>query len=216
MHPIDCPEWEYNTFPNASNILQIKTKEVLVKLRKGKLKAESDGVDSRNVHHHIFNNLTPRKHKYFAGHYRGEDFKCLKCYKVQAAGDPTVGVPASLVFSNIIKFSSTITVGIQSLNEAQLLPEVRVSKIDKILLTVVFSCRIFVEFLQIHPYANGNGHMARFIIWTILGKFNLWPKSWPIDPRPPHPEYIKFITEYRKGNRTLLEDYILKCVLGMV
>jgi len=32
----------------------------------------------------------------------------------------------------------------------------------------VSQCRVFELFLRIHPYANGNDHVARFVVWGVL------------------------------------------------
>jgi Fic family protein len=74
------------------------------------------------------------------------------------------------------------------------------------------ACRVFEVFLRIHPYANGNGHAARFLIWCLLSRYGYWPKGWPIEPRPPDPPYTHLISEYRNGNWEPLEEFVLKTV----
>jgi Fic family protein len=79
---------------------------------------------------------------------------------------------------------------------------------------VVVACMVFELFLRIHPYANGNGHAARFCTWAILGAFGYWPERWPIEPRPPDPPYTQLLVDYRNGNRVPLERYLLSCIAG--
>jgi Fic family protein len=79
---------------------------------------------------------------------------------------------------------------------------------EKLTYAITFACRVFEEFLRIHPYANGNGHIARFLIWVILGYCGYWPNNWRIEPRP-NPPYNDLIVEYRNGNCEPLEKLIL-------
>jgi len=76
---------------------------------------------------------------------------------------------------------------------------------------VTFACRVLVEFLRVHPYANGNGHMGRWIVWLILAKFGYWPKKWPLDTSPP---YGRLIELHRDGDTLQLETFVLDCVAG--
>ena len=94
------------------------------------------------------------------------------------------------------------------------LPSGQLSDEDKALYTVMFACRVFEIFLRVHPYANGNGHVARFLIWSILGRYDYWPQQWPIEPRPPDPPDSQLIVEYRNGNPEPLEQYVLQCIAG--
>src|SRR5437879_5952982 len=76
-------------------------------------------------------------------------------------------------------------------------------------LLVAFVCAVFSDFLKIHPYANGNGHAARFIAWALLGRYRLWPTTWPIHPRMPDPGYTQMLRDYRTGNKSALEQCLL-------
>jgi len=69
-----------------------------------------------------------------------------------------------------------------ALDGAHKLPNAHLPREQKLAYAVIFACSIFVTFLQIHPYANGNGHAARLVVWAILGRYGYWPKSWPIEP----------------------------------
>jgi hypothetical protein len=60
---------------------------------------------------------------------------------------------------------------------------------------------------------NGNGHAARFVLWTILGRYGYWPERWRVDPRPPDPPYTQLIFDYRSGNHEPLETYVLQSVV---
>jgi len=105
-----------------------------------------------------------------------------------------------------------ISRGAAALDTAHGLPNAQVPPDQKLLYVVVFACRVFVEFLTIHPYADGNGHAARFVIWSLLGRYGYWPRRWTVDPRPPDPPYGTMIAEYRGGNPEPLEKYVLGCI----
>jgi hypothetical protein len=97
MHPKDCPEWEYSKHPNSSPVLQKKIKAILIELRKGQIDSLNSVVDTRNIHQRLFHQLTPSEFPYYAGHYRGEDFRCLKYNQVVIPSDPRVGFPPNVV-----------------------------------------------------------------------------------------------------------------------
>ena len=89
------------------------------------------------------------------------------------------------------------------------LPSARVPEEEKLYYVVTFACRVLVEFLRIHPYANGNGHIGRFIVWLILARFGYWPKQWPLNASPPYHELLK---TYRDGDPLPLEEFVLQCL----
>lgn len=214
MHPPDCPNWEYADHPKREIILKERTVDVLVQLYQQTLDCVESAVDTRLIHGYLFSLLTPREHIYFAGHYRGEDFRCLKYYPVGIEGERNVGLHPSRVLETMEQIAQIIRQGMKALDATHQLPDTKISPEDKLLNTVAFACRIFNAFLRVHPYANGNGHTARFIVWAILGRYGYWPTQFPIDPRPNYPLYAWAINEYRKGNNQPLEDYILTCIVG--
>jgi hypothetical protein len=80
---VKCPSWDYETVADWNSILAARSKAALVRLRQ--LSPERRialGRDGRPVHGQYFAGLTPPGCAYYAGHYRGEDFTCLKDYRV--------------------------------------------------------------------------------------------------------------------------------------
>ena len=171
MHPRDCPNWEYEHHPNYPGDLTARVKRVLVDLRSGIIDSCQLAADTRPTHGAVFQNLTPSGFEYLAGHYRGEIFRCLQYYSVFVPGDRSVGLAPTYVVNRMRWFEGLVRRGIAALDEASRVPNSQVPPEQKILFTVVFACRVFELFLQIHPYANGNGHMSRFMIWSILGRY---------------------------------------------
>ena len=99
------------------------------------------------------------------------------------------------------------------LDKSFAVPDAVVSQKEKLYNAVVIAARAFQELLTIHPYANGNGHVARFLVWLLLGRYGYWPNSWTIDPRPNVLNYSAAISGHRRGNPVLLERLILEAVV---
>jgi fido (protein-threonine AMPylation protein) len=174
----------------------------------GQLYTLQTAMDTRPIHAHFFRQLTPPGYAYFAGHYRGEDYPALKQCRSGVTGDDRVGVNAEIVIARMQQLGEQIRYGMSILDNARSL-----SSVDHLLNTVTFSCQIFDQFLRIHPYVNGNGHIARFLLWTILGRYHYWLQTFPIEPRPDQLTYLDAILRYREGDKQALEGYVLRCML---
>jgi hypothetical protein len=210
----DCPtNWDYEKHPKAHTVAT-RCYELLVLLGTAKIDVNRVSLDTRNPHGRTFSEVTPDGLAYFAGHYRGEEYRCLKYYYVEVPGDTRVGVPPDGVSRDLSLLADVIRTGFGYLDKACALPDAVLPKQLKVYYLVTFAARVFVEFLRIHPFANGNGHMARFLVWMILVKYKLVPRKWPLDDRPPDPPYSVLISLYRDGNREPLESFILQCVIG--
>lgn len=205
---VRCPAWEYAEHPHRTSLLTRNVKQLLIQLRTGQLDTIQAALDTRPIHQHLFAELTPPDYAYFAGHYRGENFPCLKHCRSGVTGDERVGVNATIVAGRMAQLAERIRYGVSILDNARSL-----TPVDHLLNAVALSCQIFDEFLRIHPYLNGNGHVARFVLWALLGRYNYWPHRFPIEPRPNHPIYLDAIWQYRQGERQALEGYVLRCML---
>jgi hypothetical protein len=210
----NCPDWDYASHPDVGNLLPQRCHALLVWLRAKPRDSAKLCSDTRRSHAKMFTGLTPDSCPYMAGHYRGENFRCLKYLNVQIPADPRVGAPYDVVDGATRHLAFIITDGIGILDGAWPVPDAQLSRSQKIHYVVTFACRVFVDFLTVHPYANGNGHIARFIIWGVLGHYQIWPRRWPVNDRPPDPPYSGLITLYRNGQHDPLEQFVLKCILG--
>lgn len=205
----DCPDWEYEHHPLRQELLPSRTQEILRRLRLGTIDTLATAADSRPVHGFLFTGLTPTSCPYYAGHYRGELFHCLRYYGVKIRSDPRVGYPPEEVQHAMEQMEDRVRKGIGLLDAIHRLPEAQFPKAEKLVFTAVFAASVFEPWLRIHPYANGNGHAARFIVWAILGRYEYWPNQWPIDPRP-DPPYGDALVRYRNGEREPLERLIIQ------
>ncbi len=208
-----CPNFDYEGHPRKNDVLKLRIAEVVAGLRSGQLATLASIVDSRPIHRKLFLELTPYGFDYYAGHYRGENYRCLRFCEVQIRSDRRVGYPPHLVRQNMDEIAALIQRGVGALDLARDLPSAEIPDDEKVVYVVVFACQVFEIFLRVHPYINGNGHAARFIIWAILGRYGYWPVRWPIEPRPPDPPYSELIKIYRDGNKEPLEKFVLSCLI---
>lgn len=207
-----CPEeWDYSKLANYPNDLVPSVEKILTDIRTDKGIIPPFLADSRPVHNCFFSKFTQTGFEYFAGHYRGEEFICLKNYNVGIPGDPRVGTPAHEVAAKMADFAKKVNL---SLTKIKCLP-LNISRKEKLKFGVKISGILFVEFLTIHPYANGNGHIARFFVWAILGYFEFWPENgiWTIEPRPSNIHYSEYVKTHRDGKTQPLERLILESYL---
>jgi Fic family protein len=211
IHPADCPAFEYEHHPDRGTAIPPRVARILASLRTGILDTLANACDTRDVHGILFGGLTPPEQPYYAGHYRGEEFRCLRRYQVQVGGH--LGWPAHIVPGVMAELERSIAGAITALDAGHNVPNSLVSPEMKLLHTVQVACRFFELVGRIHPYANGNGHAARFCIWAILVRYGYYPARWPIDPRPPDPPYTQLLLDYQAGNHGPLEQYVLRCLV---
>ncbi|MHB8383953.1 MAG: Fic family protein [Candidatus Binataceae bacterium] len=207
LHPSDCAQFEYEQHHKRNQVLRSEIPKILGELRRGVITTEQAAADSRTIHARIFSSLTPPGFSYFAGHFRGEDFRCLKYYTVGVAGDPRVGHAPETV-------KAAMDALIYRVRSALAKIDMLTDPLAQFTYSIRLACNIFELLLRIHPYANGNGHMARLAVWAILGRYGRWPERWPVEPRPPTEPYILLIQQYRSGNRQPLEEFMIRIVLG--
>lgn len=212
-HPVECPFWEYDKIPGHDQLLYERTKstlEIIARLAPAELLLRVK--DTRSVHGSYFRDLTPPATPYYAGNYRGADYLCLRSYEVQIKGDNRVGHPASMVAQRMLTLASDIEEALRACEIARVVPNSILSPLDKLAKTVDAATAIFVYFLEIHPYANGNGHAARFILTAILARYGIVMRRWRMHPRPSDPPYTDAIRLYRSGYREPLVRFVLGCI----
>lgn len=168
--------------------------------------------DTRTVHSQYFRGLTPPSTPYYAGNYRGQDFPCLKNYGVRIPSDPRVGHQPQFVPRNMAALAVQIERALTQCDLIWAAPDHLISPAEKLAKVVRAAAAVFVYFLEIHPYANGNGHAGRFILIAVLARHGVNMRRWHMDPRPPDPPYGVAIAAYRSGQTGLLERFVLSCI----
>lgn len=166
-------------------------------------------MDTRPVHEYMFRGMTHPDQDYFAGHYRGEDFERLKDYNVYIPSDNAVGVKAHEVIACMEQLSTFIN-DLPAQHAARTREQLPVRKL---VTTVGLVCTVMVEFFTIHPYANGNGHIGRYITWALLAKFGHPPKRWEVNntfgDKAIYSESIKL---FRSGDRLPLVRFVMSSI----
>lgn len=209
-----CPAWEYSTINGVDAVLADRARQALIAVR-GKQPAEQELLarETRHAHRVYFDGLTPPGYPHYAGNYRGQQLPCLDTYEVRIAGDANVGHTAATVPMEMDqRFAADIDAlfgqlrMVWSANEQIFLPERKLHR------SVELATAAFVDFLEVHPYANGNGHMGRLILICILARFGIFLARWPLHPRPPDPPYSSYIAQYRLGNKDPLVAFVLSCI----
>ncbi len=204
MHPPDCPRWEYSNHPQRP-VLTDRIAQLLVELNNSLIESTDQiAADTRPIHARLFHDLTPGGCEYFAGHYRGEEFRCLKYLDVGIQSDPRVGYPCQLVLQSMDRLSARIVDGIEQLD--RLFCNTAVDPIVKLQKLLQLVSAVFVDFLTVHPYANGNGHAGRLLVWAILMRYGFRPTTFTVEPRP-DPPYVSVIVQCRNGNPFPLIEY---------
>ena len=203
----NCPEWEYEHHPRRPE-LPSRVAGILRDLASGAVDTLALALDSRDAHLRVFHGLTPHGCGYYAGHYRGERYRCLRSCEVGVSSDHRVGAPPTAVGLLMRELGTQIEAGVRAIDGSVLLD--RGKRLHYI---VALVCHVFEVFLRVHPYVNGNGHVGRLIVWSMLVRYGHWPRQWPIDPRPPDPPYVDLIKRYRDGETLPFEQHILAMLL---
>lgn len=197
-----CPEWDYKTFDGYVKTLQERQSRAHEALRTEPLESLPECCETREMHDVFFEGLTPRGYPHYAGHYRGEREPCLLHYLAGVKNDSRVGSLPRKVQAEMSHIKSEIERAVAELDRSPLRGP------EKLVATVTAVCKVHVDFLTTHPYADGNGHMARFILTALMGRFGYWPRRFIIDPRP-NPPYAERVKAHRYGNPEPLEEWLL-------
>lgn len=198
--------WEYSGHPLRATVKR-KCKKLLNRCLKDPAEARALILDTRPAHREMFERVAPKSFKHYAGNYRGAPLPGLKGYDVTVDGDADVGYHHSKVAAAMSQLSRDLAFTVDELQASARNPEVSPER--RVIGAVDAACNYFVEFLTIHPYANGNGHVGRLLVWLLFAQAGLPLKlsRWPVDPRPNVPGYDAMIAAYRRGDEKRLKRF---------
>lgn len=210
---IVCPAWEYNTVVDHKKLLSGRTAIILKWLWTTPLQ-KSSGIayDTRVLHRPYFLGLTPIGFEYYAGHYRGEPFECLRDYRVQIKANSLVGYFPLLVPMHMDEFKSAIGKIINGIDYIVPVHEKILSRAQKIRRIAELTAALFNNFLIIHPYANGNGHIARILATAMFWRYGIVLRRFPISHRPADPPYSELVRKYQSGDTEPFIVYLINCI----
>lgn len=196
--------WDYESYPDDETRSD-RCASILVDLSQGHVEPHASCADSRPIHHRMFDGMHEPDQAYFAGHFRGEPFPLLHRYEVGVKADTRVGTASQQVDAEMQRFRAEVD---QSFGVA--IPQILAhgDANQKLIASVGVACTHLVDFLSIHPYANGNGHIGRFIVWAVLHACGIHPRRWPLNDKIPQP-YSDLLSEFRNQNRIPLVRFVL-------
>ncbi|WP_080870591.1 Fic family protein [Xanthomonas campestris] len=198
--------WQYKHY-STDEERDSRCKEIIVDLLMGRLDSLGTVVDTRPVHFRMFSGMHPADMPYFAGNYRGSPHGLLANYNVMFDG--INGVHFSAVAAHVS------SLGEKAKKEVERLKQLGAVDDGKKLVAVVgVACTLMVKFMAIHPYADGNGHVGRYFIWSFLHHFNIHARRWPLNERP-EPNYFDHIRCFREGQPKGLVTFVLKHVCNV-
>jgi len=202
----DCPPWEYANHPGRIQVGS-ELRQTLKAIHQNDPSARDLCLDTRSLHGRAFRAVTPPGFGYYAGNYRGAKFPGLETRPVYIGSHE--GAPAENVEARMNQVAQILREGLKALDD---LIAGGADRNVVIIEAIRVACNAFVISQIIHPYLNGNGHMGRFIALSVLGRYGIRLRDWPVDPRPADPPYTAMIAEYRAGKRHVLEEHLLKLV----
>ncbi len=208
MLPRGCPSWQYTSHADCARLLPNSSAQLLTGIQGGKYPVEQFARDTRPIHFELFSALAPPSYGYYAGNYRGSHHACLKDYEVMIRTDPMVGTKAVAVSSEIQRLGQSVVNSVEQIEAALKALPTPLTAAQRAIAVVRLACAAFVSFLTVHPYADGNGHTARALLWIVLMRFGYVPSDWTIDPRPAFSDYGPMIAQHRRGTRDPLEQHV--------
>ena len=213
--PSGCPAWNYDDVPGYRGVLRVRHATLLENMRQQKVNAREAGADCRPVHRDFFGDLAPTICKYYAGNYRGSAFHCLRNYPVTVDADRRVGAAPGEVPSSMARLGLRIIKAISRLDASRspsAWPKTEEQRLGDLVEVVSM---VFQQFLTVHPFVDGNGHMGRFLVSLLLQRYGYatTPEHWRIDPNPRIPHYSEAISAHRDGNTEPLQMMILAAVI---
>ena len=171
---------------------------------------ESVLEDTRPTHGEILADVTPPELPHLAGNYRGENLpylcECDVVLQDQFGQIVHQGTPYVHVAAHMAEFHSQLKTQFQLFLDHAV--KSSLSPVDQLigfskLVGVFFAC-----FVSIHPYANGNGHASRFLIWCIFNKYSVNCAFWEVSKRNPDPADELIAKFQRKDYEPLIECFL--------
>ncbi len=205
----DCNGWEYTTHPDYQKVVDVCA-AFLTELRLDPASKASALEDTREYHRSIFSPVAPSACSYLAGNYRGSNFDCLREYGVVFGG--THGTLPIGVFAAMDLYHGDLLDAVRDLDQAVSRATKPLAGPALLVRLVQVAASFLTRFFTIHPYANGNGHMGRLVVWVLLARYNRLPVRWWLHRSPP--AYGPLLSEHRAGRPKALERYLLECILG--
>jgi hypothetical protein len=125
-----------------------------------------------------------------------------------------VGCPPRQVNGELYKFNEIAQDAVTRLDQLTAAPNALISEAEKFMRIIQSTAALSAEFLKIHPFANGNGHVGRLLTIALLGRYGHWPPRFKIEPRPTGSAYNLAVAQHQNGNPLPLELFLMNSVKG--
>lgn len=197
--------WEYENHPASFDVVK-KTGDLINELALDAVRLEGTFKDTRPHHRFIFLTVATGEHQWCAGNYRGARLPYLALCEaglysqgklVQACVHP------SAVARRMSNFHEKLVSELDRLKKVAKAQQLAPAKMLVAVANLVGT--FFANFLEIHPYANGNGHISRILVWCLFRVFGINSKFWNVVHRNARPE-DELILQYRNNNKKPLLD----------
>lgn len=198
----ECARWDYKSHPGLSNVAST-CGEFIQQIRTSPDSQASALRNTKPFHAAMFRHAVPPACIYLAGEYRGSDHSCLKFRDVGMGG--RTGAPCLEVERLMRDFHFALTVSINTLDSRYKISGESPEFLHDL---VLFTAQAISDFQDIHPYADGNGHVARLLAWVITGHFDLQPNEWWLHDNPRN-GWDDAVQAHQEGNPMLLQAFLM-------
>lgn len=196
--------WDIQKCPRARTELTASCKAIRARLETADFETKRAFLcDTRAVHQELFGPYAPPSFAVYAGAYRG------------ALDTPLEARAATVLYKDhpiLRSHNPTVRPGRVAERMEALAGHIAESleNADAGALYFKRCVRAFAEFLLIHPYLDGNGHIARLVLAVMLdvGGIEARP-TWTIHPRP-YSDAIGLCIESFTAHPDLIEQYLRK------
>ena len=213
-----CPHWEYGHTPRAGELPGRIAAELRAIHDRPRETSQEYAADPRRLHERLFRGLTLPGQPYLAGNYRGDPrYLCLKnrVVTVQTPVGPYETFPPVLVHAMMRRCTHELLTEMAALDVLHIDP--RVDPAKKAAQVVESAAYILGGFSVVHPFANGNGHVSRLLVFAFLARYGLEPKSWSvhaIQGDAPRDAYGALFRAFRENDPMPLQRFLYDKIAG--
>ena len=215
MRHEDCKNWDYDTHPQVQSVADACLAITAGLLANGN-SHDACIQDTRSHHLEMFKRVVPGQCVELAGNYRRALYPCLAAYAVYFGKHPGMheGEPPANVDVKMAEFHAILAGALAKHDLAIADAKTPGQKAALLARLVALVAATLTHFYDIHPYANGNGHIGRLLAWVLLSRFGYPPNKLSLHKSPKGAVgYYDLFDHYRAKKKTPLHTFLLTAVL---